>query len=108
MALLQLLTPGFFRLRYFDFNDGDPPVVERLPVVAWRISQYEAYPVVPGGEDNLPSEAEEAVLLPDGQVVELTGEVSESEEEWRRTIKRRLERRKGEASKDPPLTPAVG
>jgi hypothetical protein len=88
LAPIVPATPGFVCLRYYDFNDGEEPFYERLPIVAWRVAQRKTYPVVPNDEYVCPI-TREAVLLSDGRVVEMAGDIFDNEEAWRSAIRER-------------------
>ena len=73
LAPVVAAAPGYVRLRYNRNAEefGVPAQVERMPVVAWQITEDAAYPIVPGNEIGRPYFIGEAVLLPDGRVVEV-------------------------------------
>jgi hypothetical protein len=85
-------APGFVRLRYYDHGDGDQPWIERMPIVAWLVDQFQAYPVVAGDVDDGQG-SKEAILLADGQVTEPYGERFDSEEAWRAGMDKRIRSR---------------
>ncbi len=69
-------TPGYMRLRYHDnrYHEGDDeggPLIERMPIVAWRISDLGAHPITPGDDLLVASNAvgSDGVLTPDGLVI---------------------------------------
>jgi hypothetical protein len=83
LAPVVAATPGFIRLRYYADGGGDGTAwVERLPIVAWRVCRLETYPVVPGDTLDGSGCDGEALLLPDGQVLEPFVGRAASEKEW--------------------------
>lgn len=84
LAPVVAAAPGYVRLRYHSgmLELGVPAQVERMPVVAWQITEDAAYPIVPGNEIGRPYFIREAVLLPDGRVVEVFEETFDDEKAW--------------------------
>jgi hypothetical protein len=92
LAPIVAAAPGFVRLCRYTQNDGDEPWIERLPVVAWQVSQFQTYPVVPDHGQAIPMgewRAIEALLLPDGRVIDPLGETFDSEDAWLRMLAKR-------------------
>lgn len=84
-ALLPVVAaaPGFTVLRYGELPDGESPLIERLPIVAWRIDRGFALPVTPDDDDeDIYSFVMSGVLTPEGQVIGQSGEIYDGEAAW--------------------------
>ena len=73
------------RLHYQGEGD-DGPLIDRAPVVAWRITGNGAVPVSPGEDVPWFNDAF-GVLLPDGRIVDASvGASHDDEKDWLRTV----------------------
>jgi hypothetical protein len=96
LALLPVVAahPGYTHLLYFPAEkDGDPPLIERAPIVAWRISGNTVIPVTPEDDDGVahPNCIGIGILQPDGRVA-IPGEpLALDEDAWLRSMARRVE-----------------
>jgi hypothetical protein len=91
-ALLPIVAavPGYVHLRYYDGSvEEGGPVVVRMPVVAWRIAEDRALPVLTEERTEDSVCIGEAVLQPDGQVVEPYEGRYPNEEVWRAEMEKR-------------------
>ena len=90
-ALLPVVGagPGYVRLRYWDGEgeDGDG-LVDRMPIVAWRIAEDVALPVTP--DEDRDDALRSGVLLPDGRVVQPFMQTFPDEAAWRGEMDRQV------------------
>jgi hypothetical protein len=91
-ALLPVVpaAPGYTWLVYFAH---DPPVVERFPVVAWRIDGAEASPVTFEGYAHAGNIVGAGILVPDGRVICPREATFASEAEWAEAMLRQASER---------------
>jgi hypothetical protein len=91
-ALLPVVpaAPGYTWLVYFAH---DPPVVERFPVVAWRIDGVEASPVTFEDYAEAGNIVGAGILVPDGRVICPREATFPSEAEWAEAMLRRVSER---------------
>ena len=87
-------APGYVRLCHYDFDDGQAPFVERIPVVAWRIGDRRAFPVTVDNDNDDLSGVDTSVLLPDGRVVSASGDIFADEAAWMAAMEKEVKRRR--------------
>jgi hypothetical protein len=97
LAPVVASAPGYVRLRAWP-EEGLPLLTERLPIVAWRLTRFMTWPVVPA--DNA-DDGQHAVLLPDGRVIVPFGDTFDNEEAWRSARERMIAPAEAESASCP-------
>jgi hypothetical protein len=84
LAPIVAAAPGYVRLHYYIEGD-DGSLIERTPVVTWRITGNGSVPVSPGEDVPWFSDAV-GMQLPDGRIDASVSAPHDDEKSWLRTV----------------------